>query len=234
MHSPHAKELCPGRECASSTTRSRTSSTPPRLHVWSTCWRAGAPRRRGEARSRRVARALGRAGARRLRGPPLAGARPAAPRVRPPARVASGAVAGILTKERKPLRNSYRIPNYMDVRRVHAAPSTPPPLRGPPLRSAGNSRGSGRTADDSTRVPSAAAADWLAYGRDVQLTNESPQPAITPETAPALHGLWSTTLDGPIVASPLAANGRLFVATETGSVYSLDPADVSVAWRTPL
>jgi glucose dehydrogenase len=76
--------------------------------------------------------------------------------------------------------------------------------------------------------------DWLAYGHDAQLTNDSPQPAITPDVARGLRELWTASLDGAIIASPLYARDTLFAATEGGSVYALNPSDGSVLWRTPL
>jgi outer membrane protein assembly factor BamB len=84
------------------------------------------------------------------------------------------------------------------------------------------------------QAPATAATDWLAYGRDAQLTNQSPQPALTPDAARSLQRLWSTKLDGPVIASPLYANGTVFAATENGSVYALDSRDGSVRWQQAL
>ncbi|MHB8674432.1 MAG: outer membrane protein assembly factor BamB family protein [Candidatus Limnocylindrales bacterium] len=42
---------------------------------------------------------------------------------------------------------------------------------------------------------------------------------------------WSTTLDGAVYGQPLGVDGRVIVATEGDSVYSLDPADGRVIWR---
>ncbi len=102
-----------------------------------------------------------------------------------------------------------------------AEPTDPPPEPGP-------------TDPTPKQAPSAAATDWLAYGRDAQLTNQSPQPALTPDAARGLHRLWSTKLDGAVIASPLYAKGTLFAATENGSVYALNPSDGSVLWQTAL
>ncbi|MBF6605897.1 MAG: PQQ-binding-like beta-propeller repeat protein [Chloroflexi bacterium] len=42
---------------------------------------------------------------------------------------------------------------------------------------------------------------------------------------------WSTILDGAVYGQPLGVNGRVIVATEGDSVYSLDPANGRVIWR---
>ena len=59
---------------------------------------------------------------------------------------------------------------------------------------------------------------WTAYGGDAQLTNQAAPSSLEPATAPSLGLVWEATLDGGVVASPLALAGRLFVATENGLV----------------
>src|SRR2546421_593163 len=83
-------------------------------------------------------------------------------------------------------------------------------------------------------VPTAASDDWLAYGRDGQLTNQSDQPDLTPATAARLHEVWTRKLDGPIAASPLALDGVVYVATEAGTVSAVRGADGRILWSTPL
>jgi outer membrane protein assembly factor BamB len=72
---------------------------------------------------------------------------------------------------------------------------------------------------------------WLSYGHDAQLTNHVSMPSLTPAKARKLAVVWQKRLDGPLVASPLYANGSLFVATEAGSVYALRPSDGAVRWK---
>jgi outer membrane protein assembly factor BamB len=79
---------------------------------------------------------------------------------------------------------------------------------------------------------------WTSYGYDNQLTNSIASRALTLRSTPRLSPTWSTQLDGPVYASPLAAkaDGRLlvFVATEAGSVYAVDSASGKVVWQRSL
>jgi outer membrane protein assembly factor BamB len=87
----------------------------------------------------------------------------------------------------------------------------------------------------SAADPFAGAHAWTSYGHDAQLTNFVPSAFLTPQTAPFLRTSWTAQLDGAIVASPLYAHAGsrplLLVATESGSLYALDPKDGSVVWR---
>lgn len=74
-------------------------------------------------------------------------------------------------------------------------------------------------------------SDWLAYGRDAQLTNEASQPSINAKTAASLHSLWQVDLDGPIVASPLASSGIVYAATEAGSVAAVHADTGLTLWK---
>jgi outer membrane protein assembly factor BamB len=72
------------------------------------------------------------------------------------------------------------------------------------------------------------AVDWPVYhGNDTRTGVAS--------GFPALHGglvqAWSATLDGAVYGEPLGVSGRVMVATENDSVYSIDPANGRVAWR---
>jgi outer membrane protein assembly factor BamB len=79
---------------------------------------------------------------------------------------------------------------------------------------------------------------WTSYGYDNQLTNSIVTRALTLRSTPRLSPMWSTQLDGPVYASPLAAkaDGRLlvFAATEAGSVYAVDSASGKVVWQRSL
>jgi outer membrane protein assembly factor BamB len=81
----------------------------------------------------------------------------------------------------------------------------------------------------------AAADDWPAFGRDAQLTNFVRSESITAGSARRLGVVWSTKLDGAVVAQPLLAHvyGRtlLLAATEAGSVYALDAVTGRVDWQ---
>jgi outer membrane protein assembly factor BamB len=79
---------------------------------------------------------------------------------------------------------------------------------------------------------------WTSYGFDNQLTNGFRTDTFTLNAVPKLRLDWSRQLDGPVFASPLAANvgGRqlVFVATETGTVYAIRAFNGSVAWQRDL
>lgn len=81
-----------------------------------------------------------------------------------------------------------------------------------------------------------ASADWTRYGGDDQVTNDVPLAVaqslgFDPANADGLQQRWRADLDGPIVASPLYANGTVYVGTEAGSLYALRASDGSVIWR---
>lgn len=71
---------------------------------------------------------------------------------------------------------------------------------------------------------------WPAYGRDGQLTNFV-DAALTSGQAAGLGLRWQVKLDGPIVASPLYADGNIYAATEAGSVYALAAATGALLWQ---
>ena len=75
---------------------------------------------------------------------------------------------------------------------------------------------------------------WLVYGHDGQLTNFVKVPGLTSKTARRLKVKWTTTLDGPIFASPLYANGTVYAETEAGSVYALRASDGATRWQRKL
>jgi outer membrane protein assembly factor BamB len=79
---------------------------------------------------------------------------------------------------------------------------------------------------------------WTSYGFDNQLGNAITSHALTLRSVPALRLDWSQTLDGPVFASPLAANvdgdQLVFAATEAGSVYAVDAATGQIVWHREL
>jgi outer membrane protein assembly factor BamB len=76
---------------------------------------------------------------------------------------------------------------------------------------------------------------WTSYGFDNQLTNGFSTNIFTLKAVPQLRTAWSAQLDGPVFASPLAANvgGRqlVFAATENGSVYAIRAFNGSILWQ---
>jgi outer membrane protein assembly factor BamB len=80
------------------------------------------------------------------------------------------------------------------------------------------------------------AEEWLTYHHDFFRTafdSYKSKPALS--SSFSIHKNWtSSNLDGAIYAEPLIAQGRVFVATENNSIYSLDAYTGKVIWRTNL
>ena len=88
----------------------------------------------------------------------------------------------------------------------------------------------------SGSAPTVSAGDWTRYGRDAQVTNDVPLATaqtlgLTAANAASLQQRWRADLDGRIVASPLYVDGKIYVATEGGSMYALSAADGSILWH---
>ena len=75
------------------------------------------------------------------------------------------------------------------------------------------------------------AADWPTYHRDASRSGYNPD--FAPLRAPLVKA-WTSELDGAVYAQPLVVNGRVLVATENDSVYSLDSATGAVIWSKKL
>ncbi|MFL5966506.1 MAG: PQQ-binding-like beta-propeller repeat protein [Gaiellaceae bacterium] len=81
--------------------------------------------------------------------------------------------------------------------------------------------------------------DWLAYGRDTQLTNDVASSSITRANARDVKLWWSDRLDGAVIASPLSARVQVgvrrrqlvFAATEAGSIYAVSADTGAVVWQ---
>jgi hypothetical protein len=58
------------------------------------------------------------------------------------------------------------------------------------------------------------------------------EPGITPQivSGGSFGQLWSSPVNGQVYAQPLLANGTLIVATESDSLYGLDPATGATKW----
>jgi outer membrane protein assembly factor BamB len=78
-----------------------------------------------------------------------------------------------------------------------------------------------------TPPPSAPLPDWPTYHGDNQRTGVSDARPLRPP----LRRDWSVDLDGAVYAQPLVVDGRLLVATENNSVYSLDARTGEQRWR---
>ncbi len=80
-------------------------------------------------------------------------------------------------------------------------------------------------------VASAAPTDWTTYQHDPGRTGVDP---VQPPTASVSPAWTSPALDGAVYAQPLVVNGRVLVATEGNTVYSINVSDGSVAWQKTL
>ncbi|HEY3654825.1 MAG TPA: PQQ-binding-like beta-propeller repeat protein [Steroidobacteraceae bacterium] len=74
-------------------------------------------------------------------------------------------------------------------------------------------------------------AQWNGWGRDVENTRYQPEPAIRATDVPKLALKWAFGFQGSAVAGqPTVVDGRLFVASSTGRVYSLDSKTGCTYW----
>ncbi len=77
-------------------------------------------------------------------------------------------------------------------------------------------------------IPPASSTDWTTYHRD---NTRAGYLASAPDPQ-RLTRLWDTRLDGAVYAEPLVVGGRVLIATEGNSVYSLDASTGQVQWHT--
>jgi len=74
-------------------------------------------------------------------------------------------------------------------------------------------------------------AQWNGWGRDVENTRYQPEPAIRATDVPKLALKWAFGFQGSAVAGqPTVVDGRLFVASSAGRVYSLDSKTGCTYW----
>jgi outer membrane protein assembly factor BamB len=74
--------------------------------------------------------------------------------------------------------------------------------------------------------------DWTTFAHDDARTGfERMQTGITKQTVGHLHRRWLRSLSEHIWASPLAARGLVYVATEEGNVYGIDAASGEIRWK---
>jgi eukaryotic-like serine/threonine-protein kinase len=70
------------------------------------------------------------------------------------------------------------------------------------------------------------ATDWPTFHQNVQLTG------VTPDKGPETNDLFWTPIQttAPVLASPVIANGALFVGNTNGYFYSIDTQTGSANW----
>ena len=74
-------------------------------------------------------------------------------------------------------------------------------------------------------------AQWNGWGRDVENTRYQPEPAIRASDVPKLALKWAFGFQGSAVAGqPTVVDGRLFVASSAGRIYSLDAKTGCTYW----
>src|SRR5216684_3710424 len=77
-------------------------------------------------------------------------------------------------------------------------------------------------------TPASSSNDWTTYHRD---NSRAGYLASAPDPQ-RLRSLWSVQLDGAVYGEPLVIGGRVLVATEGDSLYSLDAQTGHILWRT--
>src|SRR5258708_21247287 len=76
--------------------------------------------------------------------------------------------------------------------------------------------------------PAPSSNDWTPYHRD---NSRAGYLASAPDPQ-RLRSLWSVQLDGAVYGEPLVIGGRVLVATEGDSLYSLDAQTGHILWHT--
>jgi outer membrane protein assembly factor BamB/Tol biopolymer transport system component len=70
------------------------------------------------------------------------------------------------------------------------------------------------------------AEDWHMFMHDLQLSGKSPDKIIKPP----LQLLWQFKTGGPISASPVVANGILYIGSADGKLYALNAKEWGIKW----
>ncbi len=70
------------------------------------------------------------------------------------------------------------------------------------------------------------AEDWHMFMHDLQLSGKSPDKTIKPP----LQLLWQFKTGGPITASPVVANGILYIGSADGKLYALNAKEWGIKW----
>ena len=72
---------------------------------------------------------------------------------------------------------------------------------------------------------------WNGWGRDLANSRYQPKPGFTAGEIPRLKVKWAFSYPGTKNSQPLVFGDRVFVASMSGKVYSLDTATGCVHWR---
>ena len=75
-------------------------------------------------------------------------------------------------------------------------------------------------------VPPPRAEDWHMFMHNLGFSGISPDESMTPP----LELLWKFKTGGPIHASPVIANGILYVGSTDGKLYALDAKQWGIKW----
>ncbi len=87
------------------------------------------------------------------------------------------------------------------------------------------------TCPDPSGPVALGSAQWNGWGRDLDNTRYQPEPAIRAADVPKLALKWAFGYPGSAVAGqPTIVDGRVFVASATGGVYSLDAKTGCTYW----
>ena len=75
-------------------------------------------------------------------------------------------------------------------------------------------------------TPPPRAEDWHTFMHNLSFSGVSRDKNL----APPLELLWKFKTGGPIYASPVIANGILYIGSTDGKLYALDPKQWGVKW----
>ncbi len=75
-------------------------------------------------------------------------------------------------------------------------------------------------------TPPPRAEDWHTFMHDLGFSGMSPDKSL----APPLALLWKFKTGGPIYASPVTANGTLYIGSTDGKLYALDAKQWGIKW----
>ena len=75
-------------------------------------------------------------------------------------------------------------------------------------------------------TPPPRAEDWHTFMHDLSFSGVSPDESLTPPLAL----LWKFKTGGPLYASPVTANGTLYIGSTDGKLYALDAKQWGIKW----
>ncbi len=75
-------------------------------------------------------------------------------------------------------------------------------------------------------TPSARTEDWSMFMYDLDFSGRSPDEILTPP----LELLWKFKTGGPLQASPVVANGILYIGSTDGKLYALGAKEWDIKW----